>query len=87
MQAGAHYGLQNRTWPRALLRSHGDASLKEFALRLTGALRSGDTVARIGGDEFVVLVEGSHSYRHLELLTQKIVALVQRHSSSTENRS
>jgi diguanylate cyclase (GGDEF)-like protein/PAS domain S-box-containing protein len=34
----------------------GDHVLKEIAHRLTSATRSADTVARMGGDEFVVLV-------------------------------
>jgi diguanylate cyclase (GGDEF)-like protein/PAS domain S-box-containing protein len=42
----------------------GDVVLREVTARISRTLRSGDTLGRIGGDEFVVLVEQSYSAVH-----------------------
>jgi diguanylate cyclase len=51
----------------------GDALLKLVAERLTDILRIGDTVARVGGDEFVVLQVGIRRQDEARLLAHRIV--------------
>lgn len=51
----------------------GDAVLVEFARRLRQAVRSTDTVARLAGDEFVVLFECMADDGAPEALAQKIM--------------
>lgn len=60
---------------------YGDQLLVEVARRLRQLLRTGDTIARIGGDEFVILLESFRDIRHLGLVAQKIIAAVEKPAS------
>ena len=51
----------------------GDAVLREVALRLQASVRHTDIVARLAGDEFVVILDGLHSSAEAELIAQKIM--------------
>ena len=55
----------------------GDALLRELGARISGCVRSGDCVARHGGDEFIVLLEDMDSPDDASLVGQKIIAAVQ----------
>ena len=50
----------------------GDLVLREVAERLTRSVRAADTVARIGGDEFVILLEALRAGRDATTVAQKI---------------
>ncbi len=49
----------------------GDLLLQQVARRLEQCVRAGDTVARFGGDEFVVLLESIASPENVEMLIGK----------------
>ncbi len=50
----------------------GDLLLTEVAQRLKGCVREADTVARIGGDEFVIILEEVLLTEHTERVREKI---------------
>ncbi|CAN5486904.1 hypothetical protein BH11PSE11_BH11PSE11_29860 [soil metagenome] len=54
----------------------GDAVLVEFAKRLKSCVRLTDTVARLSGDEFVIVLEGLHSPDEPQFVARKIIAAV-----------
>lgn len=53
--------------------AEGDQVLIEFARRLKDAVRAADTVARLAGDEFVIVFEQLSSTMELDVLGQKII--------------
>jgi len=54
----------------------GDTLLQEMAARFKNTLRTVDIVSRMGGDEFVILMEDVHDLSQVESLAHKILATV-----------
>lgn len=52
--------------------AQGDFLLRQAGQRLALALRENDTVSRIGGDEFVVVVTGLRELTHIDKIVGKI---------------
>lgn len=61
----------------ALGREVGDEVLRTVAARLSAAVRSGDTVARLGGDKFAVLLDGVASDTEASQLAARIHRVLQ----------
>jgi len=55
----------------------GDEVLKAFAVRLKKSIRAEDTLARMGGDEFMIILEEHMSPRTSEVVAGKIIEAMQ----------
>lgn len=56
--------------------THGDELIRVLSKRVLGSLRDGDTVARIGGDEFTILLQDLGRVEDISLVAEKILAAV-----------
>ena len=65
-----HFKQINDTWGHAA----GDRVLSTFARRLADCVRATDLVARMGGDEFVVIVEDAVLPEAAETVARKLIA-------------
>ncbi|WP_075353609.1 GGDEF domain-containing protein [Desulfovibrio sp. DV] len=52
----------------------GDAVLQEASARLLSSVRNGDTVSRLAGDEFSVLLEALKTKSEIEIIAERIVS-------------
>ena len=68
----------------------GDELLQQVAARIRGQLRDSDTLARVGGDEFTVILPDVATLEDAETVARKIVAALsapirlERHERSVE---
>jgi diguanylate cyclase (GGDEF)-like protein len=65
----------------------GDELLIAVTRRLANCLRKSDTISRLGGDEFIILVEGNESIRFFADVAEKICRALRPPSNSMVRRS
>ena len=65
-----HFKLVNDTMGHVA----GDKLLQEMSVRFKDSLRASDVVARVGGDEFVVLLQESNDREQIAMIARKIIA-------------
>jgi len=51
----------------------GDQVLQELSSRMQGTLRESDTVARMGGDEFVIILDSIRNKMDVSKITEKLL--------------
>lgn len=56
----------------------GDEVLRETGSRIAACVRDSDTVARLGGDGFVILLETMSEHQSVEIIARRILAIMAR---------
>ena len=54
----------------------GDALLQQVAARLNDCVREADTLCRLGGDEFTLILESIHGQKDIVLVAEKLLKLL-----------
>jgi diguanylate cyclase (GGDEF)-like protein/PAS domain S-box-containing protein len=65
----------------------GDYVLKEVAKRLAAGVRATSTVARVGGDEFLLIATELHSPDNAALVAEKVLRLISQPVSMNEKQA
>ena len=55
----------------------GDEILKILANRIRKVIRSHDTVAKVGGDEFIIIIEGFEAIDYIDQISIKLLQLIE----------
>jgi diguanylate cyclase (GGDEF)-like protein/PAS domain S-box-containing protein len=63
----------------------GDEVLKKIAMRLEQHLRDEDTVSRIGGDEFAIILNSVIDIKHVKMVAEKIINTINQPLNITDN--
>lgn len=63
----------------------GDELLKAVSKRLAGVVRASDTVARIGGDEFTIILEGIVKTKAATVIAEKIINVLDQPFELSQN--
>ena len=63
----------------------GDSVLKETASRIVSTIRENDTACRIGGDEFIIIIEEVENAEHIEKLCARLIETINKPVSFENN--